>query len=177
MGKATTKRKKGITALTSKKSSQNQVDASPGKTTSRTPGAAIRKKSLLTQSQSLSTCNTVPKAVKTHSSSVQNVATASKLGLNDGVGEALAAGWRSHSRKVSKSKVVGHKSLDTTLRFPLPISRKMGVDKVGITAGHTIRKPVRFLQQDTSTPIHLLGSSGPGDCRKAAPNLVQQKWV
>ena len=138
MGKATTKQGKGITALTSKKSSQNQVDASPGKTTSRTQRVAISKKSLLTRSQSLSTCNTVPKAVTTHSSSVKNVATASKVGLNDGVGEAPAAGWRSCSRKVSKSKVVGHKSLDTTLRFPPPISRKIGVDKVDITAGCTI---------------------------------------
>ena len=34
-----------------------------------------------------------------------------------------------------------------------------------------------FLQQNTSTPIHLLGSSGPGECGKAAPKLVPQKWV
>ena len=105
------------------------------------------------------------------------MAAASKVGLNDGVGKALAAGQRSCSRKVSKSKVVGHKSLGTTPRFLLPISRKMGVDKVDITVGYTIQKPVQFLQQDTSTPIHLLASSGSGDHGKAAPNLVQQKWV
>ena len=35
------------------------------------------------------------------------------------------------------------------------------------------------MQQDTSTPIHLLGSSGPGHHGKATPKLVQQKsfWV
>ena len=177
MGKATTKQGKGITALTSKKSSRDQIDASPGKTTSRTRGMAISKKSLLTRSWSLSTCNTVPKAVTTHSSRVKNVATASKVGLNDGVGEALAAGQKSHSRKVSKSKVVGYKSLGATPRFPPPISRKMGVDRVDITAGCIIQKPAQFLQQDTSTPIHLLGSSGPGEHGKAAPKSVQQNQV
>ena len=105
------------------------------------------------------------------------MAATSKVGLNDGVGEALAAGQRSHSRKVLKSKVVGCKSLGTTPRFPPPISRKMGMDKVDTTAGCTIWKPVQFLQQDTSTPVHLLGTSGPGDCGKAAPKLVQEKWV
>ena len=50
----------------------------------------------------------------------------SELGLKSGDGEALVAGWRSHSGKVSKSKVMGHKSLGFTLRFPPPISRKMG---------------------------------------------------
>ena len=105
------------------------------------------------------------------------MAATSKVSLNDGAGEAPAAGWRSCSRKVSKSKVVGCKSLGATPRFPPPISRKMGPDKVDTTAGHTIWKPVQFLQQDTSTPIHLLGSSGPGDHGKAAPKLVQQKWV
>ena len=53
----------------------------------------------------------------------------------------------------------------------------MGVDKVDITAGCIIRKPAQFLQQDTSTLVHLLGSSDPGDHGKAAPKLVQQKWV
>ena len=90
MGKPTTKQGKGITTLTSKTSSQNQVDTSPGKTTSRTRGAAISKKSLVTHSWSLSACNTVTKAVITWSS------------LNDGVREAPAAGQRSRSRKVSK---------------------------------------------------------------------------
>ena len=44
-------------------------------------------------------------------------------------------------------------------------------------AGNTIQNPAWFFQQDMSAPIHLLGSSGPGDCGKAAPKLVQQKWV
>ena len=106
----------------------------------------------------------MPKAVTTHSSRAKNMAAASKVGSNDGVGEAPAVGQRSHSRKVSKIKVVGCKSLGATLRFPPPISRKMGTDKVDITAGPTIQKPAQFLQQDTSTPVHLLGSSGPGHC-------------
>ena len=42
---------------------------------------------------------------------------------------------------------------------------------------HTIRKPAHFSQQDSLTPIHLLGSSGPGDHGKAASKAVQQKWV
>ena len=44
-------------------------------------------------------------------------------------------------------------------------------------AGHIIWKPAQFLQQDTLTPVHLLGSSGPGVCGQAAPKLVWQKWV
>ena len=102
MGKVTTKQGKDITALTSKKSSRNQADTSPGKTTSRTREVAISKKSLVTHSRSLSTCNTVPKAIITQSSSVKNVATTSKVGSNDGAGEAPTAGQRSRSRKVSK---------------------------------------------------------------------------
>ena len=148
MGKATTKRGKGITALTSKKSSWNQVDASPGKTTSRTPGVAICKKSLVTHSRSLSACNTVPKAVITRSSSVKNVAATSKIGLNDGVGEALAAGWRFCSRKVSKSKVVGSKSLGSTPRFPPPHFKENG----GSQGGHNSRSH----HQETS-PVFAAG--------------------
>ena len=53
----------------------------------------------------------------------------------------------------------------------------MGVDKVDITVGHIIQKPAQFLQQDTSTPVHLLGSSGPGDHEQAVPKLVWQKQV
>ena len=100
------------------------------------------------------------------------MAITSKVGLNDGVGEAPAAGQKSRSRKISKSKVVGRKSLGSTQRFPPPISKKMGADKVDIIAGHIIWKPAQLLQQDTSTPVHLLGSSGPGDCGKAAQKLV-----
>ena len=119
----------------------------------------------------------MPNSIKTHSS-VKKVAAASEVGSQSGDGEALVAGQRSHSRKVSKSKVVGHKSLGSTPRFPPPISRKIGGgDKVGTTTRHTIWKPAHILQQDTSTPIHLLGSSGPGDHGKAAPKLVQQKQV
>ena len=92
---------------------------------------------------------------------------ASEVGSQSGDGEALVAGWRSHSGKVSKSKVV-----DSTLRFPPPISRKMRGDKVDTTTGCTIQKPVWFLQQDMSTPIHLLGSTGPGDHEKATPKSV-----
>ena len=33
------------------------------------------------------------------------------------------------------------------------------------------------MQQDNSTSVHLLDSSGPGDYGKAAPKLVRQKWV
>ena len=97
-----------------------------GKTTSRTQGTAISKKSPVTWSRSLSTCNTVPKVIKTHSGSVKSVAAVSEAGSNSGDGEAPVGGQRSHSRKVSKSKVVGHKSLGSTPRFPPPISRKMG---------------------------------------------------
>ena len=100
----------------------------------------------------------MPKAIITWSSSVKVVATISKVGSNDGAGEALAAGWRSHSRKVSKSKVVGRKSFGSTLRFPPPISKQMGADQVDRTAGHIIQKSAQFLQQDTSTPVHLLGA-------------------
>ena len=177
MGKLTSKQGKGITALTSKKSSWKQVDASPGKTTSRTQGVAISKKSLVTHSQSLSTCNTVPKTKITQSSSVKDVATTSKVGSNDGAGEAPAAGQRSYSRKVLKSKFVGCKSLGSTLRFPPPISKKVGADQVNITAGHIIWKPAWFLQQDTLTLVHLLDSSGPGDHGQAAQKLVWQKQV
>ena len=109
---------------------------------------------------------------------MKSVATASKVGSKSGDGEALAAGRISHSRKVSKSKAVGCKSLGSTPKFPPPISRKMGAgDKVDSTMRHTIRKPAGFLQQETSTPIQLLGSSGPADCGKAAPKYVQLKWV
>ena len=103
------------------------------------------------------------------------MATASTVSSNDGAGEALAAGQRSHSRKVSKSKVMGCKSLGCTLKFPSPISKQMGVDQVDRTAGCFIQTPAWFLQQDTSTPVHLLGSSGPGDHGQAALKLLWQK--
>ena len=107
------------------------------------------------------------------------MAAASEVGLQSGDGEALAVGWISHSRKVSKSKVVGHRSLGFTPRFPSPISRKIGGGKVDTTTRCTIRKPTHFLQPDMSTTIHLLDSSGPGDHGKAAPKSVQLKpvWV
>ena len=38
-------------------------------------------------------------------------------------------------------------------------------------------KTSTFYTARQSTPIQLLGSSGPGDHGKAAPKLVQQKWV
>ena len=126
MVKPTIKWGKGTTALLPRKSSWNPVDASTGKTNPTTQGVAIGKKSLVTCCQSLSTHNTVPKSIKTHSSSVKSMAAASKVGSQSGDGEAPVAGQRSCSRKISKSKVVGHKSLGSTLRFPLPISRKMG---------------------------------------------------
>ena len=178
MVKPATKQGKGTTALPPKKSSQNPADALIGKTNPRTQGAAIRKISPITCSWSLSTHNSVPKSIKTHSSSVKIVAAASEVDLQSGDGEAPVAGWRSHSIKVSKSKVVGHRSLGSTPRFPPPISRKMGGDKADTTRC-TIRKLAHFSQQDTSTPIHLLGSSFPGVHGKAAPKLVQQKrvWV
>ena len=105
------------------------------------------------------------------------MAAASEVGSQSGDGEAPVAGQRSHSRKVSKSKVVGQKSFGSTPRFPPSISRKMvGGDKVGTTTGCIIQKPTHF-SQETSTAIHLLGSSGPGDHGKTAPKSVQQKWV
>ena len=173
MVKPTTKQGKGTTSLLPNKSSQNLVDASTGKMTPRTRGVAISKKSPIICSRSLSTHSNVPKSIKTHSSSVKGVAAAFEVGSQSGDGEAPVAGWRSCSRKVSKSKVVGQKSLGSTPRFSPPISRKMGGDKVGTTTGCTIWKPAHFLQQETSTPIHLLGSSGPGDYGKAAPKSVQ----
>ena len=126
MVKPATKQGKGTIALLPRKSSWNPFDTLTGKTNSRTQGAAISKKSPLTCSWSLSTHNTVLKSIKPHSSSVKSVAAASEVGSQSGDGEALAAGWISHSRKVSKSKVVGHKSLGSTPRFIPPISRKMG---------------------------------------------------
>ena len=105
------------------------------------------------------------------------MAATSKVGLNDGAGEAPAAGWRSHSKKVLKSKVLGCKSLGSTPRFPPNISKQMGMGQVDRAVGHIIRKPARFLQQDTSIAVHLLGSSGPGDHGQAAPKLVWQKQV
>ena len=52
-----------------------------------------------------------------------------------------------------------------------------GGGKVGTTTICTIWKPAHFLHQETSIPIHLLGSSGPRDHGKAAPKLVHQKQV
>ena len=72
------------------------------------------KKSPYLHSRSFSTDTNVPKSIKTRSSTVKNVATASKVGLISGAGDALAAGQMSHSRKVSKSKVMSHKSLGST---------------------------------------------------------------
>ena len=111
----------------------------------------------------------MPKSIKTHSSSVKSVAAASEVGLQSGDGEAPVAGWRSHSRKVSKSKVVGHRSIGFTPRFPLRISRKMEGTKLIQQQDTPSENLAHSLQQDTSTPIHLLGSSGPGDHGKAAP--------
>ena len=135
MVKPTTKQGKGATALPPSKSSQNLVDASTGKCTPRTQGVTISKISPTTHSQSLSTHSNVPKSIKTCSSSVKGVAAASEVGSQsedgDGDGEALAAGQRSHSRKVSKSKVVGQNSLGATPRFPPPVSRKIGGSRLG----------------------------------------------
>ena len=112
MVKPATKCEKGTTAPT-------------GKTNPRTLGVAINKKSPIMHSQSLSTDTNVPKAIKTRSSSVKNMAAACKVGSNSGARDALVTGQISHSRKVSKAKVVGHKSLASMPRFPPPISGKM----------------------------------------------------
>ena len=119
MVKPVIKQRKGTTALPHKKSSWNPVDALTGKTNPRTH-------SQFTHSQSLSTDNSVLKTIKTQSSSVKSVAIASKIGSQSGDGEAPAPGQISHSRKVSKSKVVSHRSLGSTPRFPPPISRNLG---------------------------------------------------
>ena len=92
MVKPTIKWGKGTTALPPKKSSWNLVDGLVDKTNPRTQGVAISKKSLITCSQSLSTHNSVPKTIKTHSSSVKSVATAFEVGLQSGDGDAPAAG-------------------------------------------------------------------------------------
>ena len=123
MGKPSAKGRKGTPTLPSKKSSWNLVDASTGKTIPTTRGVAISKKSTSTHSQSLSTNNWVPKNIKTCSSSVKSVAATSEVSLKSGDGEALTDGQISHSRKVSKSKVVGHKSLGFTSRSAAPISK------------------------------------------------------
>ena len=68
----------------------------------------------------------MPKTIKTHSNSVKSIAATSEIGLKSGDGEAPTAGQLSCSRKGSKSKVVGHKSIGSTQRFPPPISKKMG---------------------------------------------------
>ena len=107
MVKPTTKWGKGITALTPKKTNQNKVDASTGKTTPTTRGAAISKKSPTTHFGSLSTHSNVQKSIKTHSSSLKVMAATSELqdpdcaGVHTGAGEAPAASWISCSRKVS----------------------------------------------------------------------------
>ena len=101
----------------------------------------------------------------------------SEVGVHAGAGEAPAASQISCSRKVLKSKVVGHKSLGSTPRFPPPIGKNMGVDKMDKTVAQIIRKLACFSQQDKSIPDHLLGSPGPGDHGKASPILVQQKQV
>ena len=126
MRKPSAKDRKGTPTLPSRKSSQNPVDTSIGKTISTTQGVAIRKKSTIMCSWSLSTNNQVSKTIKTCSSSVKSVAATSEVGSKSGDGEALIAGGISHCRKVSKSKVVGYKSLGSTPRFPPPISKEMG---------------------------------------------------
>ena len=85
----------------------------------------ISKKFPITCSQSLSTDANVPKTIKTRSSGVKSMAAAFEVGSNSGAGDALVAGQVCHSRKVSKSEVVGHKSLGSVPRFPPPIPRKM----------------------------------------------------
>ena len=177
MEKPSAKGRKGTPTLSSKKSSWSLVDASTGKTIPRTQGVAIGKNSNITYSQSLSTHNNVPKTIKTHSSSVKHVAIASKVGSKSGDGVASMTNWISHSRKISKAKVVGCKFLDSTPRFPPLSPRRQWGGKVDTMEKQTIRKPARFSQQDSSIPDQLLGSSGPGDHGKAAPKVVQQKQV
>ena len=126
MVKSSTKHGKGTTDLSTAETSQKLVGASTGKTIPTTQGVAISKKSPVTHSQSLSTDANVPKAIKTRSSSPKNVAAASQVGSDSGAGDALVAGQLSHSRWVSRTKVVGHKSLGSTPRFLPPISKKMG---------------------------------------------------
>ena len=92
MGKPSAKGRKGTPTLLSRKSSQNLVDASTGKTIPTTQGVAISKKSTTSCSQSLSTSNQVPRNVKTHSISVKSVATASKVRSKSGDEEAPTAG-------------------------------------------------------------------------------------
>ena len=170
---------KGTTALLPQKSSQNLVDALPGKTNSRTQGAAISKKSPVTHCRALNTHNTVPKSIKTHSSSVKSVAAASEVGSQSGDGDTPVAGQRSHSGKVSKSKVVGCKSLGSTLRFPPPISWKMGGEKVDTTTGHTIQKPACFSQQDINShsSVGQLWAWGPWkSCSKIGAAKVGWVW-
>ena len=99
MVKFVTKHKRCTPALPTSKSSQNSVDTLKGKTNPRTRGVAITKKSPITHSRSLSTDTNVPKSIKTRSSSVKNVATASEVGSSSGAGDASAAGWMSRSRK------------------------------------------------------------------------------
>ena len=130
-----------------------------------------------THSRYLSTNNWVSKTIKTGSNSVKSMAATSKVGLKSGDGEAPTAGQLSCSRKGSKSKVVGHKSIGSTPRFPPQIFKKMGGGEVNTTTRCTIRKPAHFSQQESSIPIHLLGSSGLVDCGKVAPISVQQKRI
>ena len=98
MIKPSTKCGKGTTALPTRKSSQNLVDASKGKTNPRTQGAAINKKSPIMHSWSLSTDTPVPKASQTRSSSIKDMAIASKAGSNSGAGDTPVTGWISHFR-------------------------------------------------------------------------------
>ena len=88
------------------------------------------KKSLITCSRSLSTDTNMQESMKTRSSSVKHMATASEVGSNSGNGDALVVGWMSCSRKVSKSKVMGYKSLGSTPRFPPSISKKTGGNRL-----------------------------------------------
>ena len=97
MVKPATKHGKGTAALSSNKSSWNPVDVSTGKTNHITQGVATSKKSP-------SMCSWSLKTIKTRSSSVKSVATASEVGSKPRAGDAPVAGQISHSRKVSKSK-------------------------------------------------------------------------
>ena len=130
---------------------------------------AISKKSPITCS--LSTHSNVPKSIKTHSSGVKGVAAASEVGSQSGDGEAPAAGQRPHSRKVSKSKVVGQKSLGSTPRFPPPISKKMGG---GTRLGQQMNAPSRnqniFCNKKLQTPFFCWAALALGTVEKLLQN-------
>ena len=74
--------------------------------------------------------------------------------------------------------MTSHKSAGTVAQLPpAPVSKKTGVASAVPASPHVIQKPAHFSEDNLPVSIHLLGSSGPGDCGHSAPKSVLQKHV